>query len=183
VVRVKTFIILAIGVLVIAGGYGIFTIFARNQNATWEQLLLTSSAFATGTTIPAAYTCDGANVNPPLSLQNIPDGAQSVVIDLVDTSMSQNQANWLIWDVSPEVMQIPQNANASVGDIGVNEAGKNGYAGPCKTVDNKSNEHHYRFEAYALNTILNLPTSANFADVQQAMKKHIVAYGSLTGIY
>jgi Raf kinase inhibitor-like YbhB/YbcL family protein len=179
VVRVKTFIILAIGGLVIAFGYVVFAIFVHTHTYAYQQLLVSSDAFVTEQEVPSAYTCNGTDVNPELLIQNIPDGAQSVAVDLVDTSNASNQANWLMWNISPEVTAIPEHANASVGQIGVNAAGKNAYSGPCAP----SGTRHYHYEAYALDTILDLPATANYADMQQAMKTHIVAYGSLTGLY
>ena len=39
-------------------------------------LIITSSAFKNEGVIPSKYTCEGEEINPPLHVENIPEGTQ-----------------------------------------------------------------------------------------------------------
>jgi Raf kinase inhibitor-like YbhB/YbcL family protein len=65
------------------------------------------------------------------------------------------------------------------GVTGRNGFGKNGYGGPCPP----SGEHHYRFKLYALDGTLDLPPSSSKADLERAMKGHVVAETQIVGRY
>ena len=43
-------------------------------------LLLTSPVFSPGGAIPSEYTCDGADISPPLNWSSVPEGTQSLVL-------------------------------------------------------------------------------------------------------
>ena len=58
--------------------------------------------------------------------------------------------------------------------------GKVGYGGPAPP---KGKPHRYFFKLYALGTTLDLPPGASEAQVEKAMKGHILAEGQLMGTY
>jgi phosphatidylethanolamine-binding protein (PEBP) family uncharacterized protein len=41
---------------------------------------ITSAAFEDGDAIPARYTCEGADVSPPLRWESVPDGTRSLAL-------------------------------------------------------------------------------------------------------
>jgi len=45
---------------------------------------VTSPAFENGTVIPKVYTAQGDAINPPLTIQGIPEGTQSLVVIVDD---------------------------------------------------------------------------------------------------
>ena len=45
-----------------------------------EKMTITSPAFADNGQIPAKYTCDGDDINPPLRIENVPAGARSLAL-------------------------------------------------------------------------------------------------------
>ncbi len=63
---------------------------------------------------------------------------------------------------------------------GRNDFGKIGYGGPCPP---PGKPHRYFFKVYALDTKLDLKAGATKADVERAMKGHILAQGELIGKY
>lgn len=47
-------------------------------------LMPASSAFAPGGQIPTEYTCDGADISPPLSWSGVPPGTRSLILVVED---------------------------------------------------------------------------------------------------
>ena len=66
-------------------------------------LVIKSSAFKNNEFIPSKYTCDGLNINPEISIDEIPENTKSLAI-IVDDPDSPNGTfcHWLIWDISPK---------------------------------------------------------------------------------
>jgi len=49
-----------------------------------KNMKLTSPVFENNQFIPAKYTCDGEDINPPLSISEIPEEAKSLVLIIDD---------------------------------------------------------------------------------------------------
>ncbi len=47
------------------------------SQTTEKKLTVSSPAFGNNQSIPSKYTCDGSNVNPPLTIENVPSEAKS----------------------------------------------------------------------------------------------------------
>jgi len=140
---------------------------------------LTSPAFLSNQKIPAKYTCDGENINPPLTISEVPDGVQSFVLIITDPdSPSSNFTHWLIWNI-PKAEQINEGEVPSGAVQGINDFGQNNYGGPCPP----SGTHKYQFKLYALNTVLDLPSGAGKSALEAAIVGHIVDQTVLVGIY
>jgi Raf kinase inhibitor-like YbhB/YbcL family protein len=54
------------------------------------------------------------------------------------------------------------------------------YAGPCPP---PGKPHRYFFRLYALDIMLSLQPGATRAELEEAMKQHILAQGTLMGTY
>ena len=116
-------------------------------------LELTSSAFASGEPIPAAYTCRGADVSPALAWSRVPDGTGALVL-LVDDPDAAGFVHWTVLDLAPTATSLPRSISPSAAGVqqGVNDFGRIGYGGPCPP----SGTHHYQFTLYALTHPLKL---------------------------
>src|SRR6185436_1076992 len=53
-------------------------------SSSMSNLSLASAAFQSDGTIPAKFTCDGDQVNPPLSITGVPEGAKSLALIMDD---------------------------------------------------------------------------------------------------
>ncbi|MDB5278256.1 MAG: hypothetical protein JWR61_3211 [Ferruginibacter sp.] len=142
-----------------------------------KPLKITSNAFRDGGDIPAMYTCDGEEVNPPLIIENIPFGTQSLAIIVEDPDAPNGVFDhWIVWNIPPERIveedRIP-------GISGRNGAGKTGYHGPCPP----SGTHRYFFYVFALDRSLDLSIGADKRKLQEAMRPYILAQGTLMGRY
>ena len=91
---------------------------------------LTSTAFEPGTDIPTRFTCDGQDVSPPLSLQDIPAATVSLVLIMDDPDAPGGTwDHWVAYDI-PLTTEIPQGVR-DLGTAGLNSWGRTGYGGPC----------------------------------------------------
>ena len=150
-------------------------------------LKVTSSAFQQGGSIPAKYTCEGEDVSPPLSWSGVPGNAKSVAMivddpDAPDPAKPQRvYVHWVVYNIPVQATSLAENASKSgVGGAvqGKNDWGNTGYGGPCPPIG----RHRYFFKLYALDTTLNLK-NATKADLERAMKGHILDSGELMGTY
>lgn len=157
-----------------------------NQNTSMA-LKLTSSAFEEGGVIPQKYTCNGENINPPLSIEGAPDGTRTLalIVDDPDIPESIKQSrgidsfdHWVVFNIPPAMTDIEERKNP-LGVVGLNSAGKRGYTGPCPP----DREHRYFFRLYALDTELSLSEDATKVDVLSAMEGHIIEETALMGKY
>jgi len=145
-----------------------------------EGLLMTSPAFKSGGTIPAAFTCDGPDVNPPLAIRNAPAGTRSLALIVDDPDAPSGMwVHWVLWNIGPAVREIAENSVPAGAAQGRNDFRKTAYGGPCPP----SGTHRYFFKLYALDTMLDLPGGTTKAGLEKAMGGHILARAELTGTY
>jgi hypothetical protein len=144
-----------------------------------KPLEVRSSAFGMNGTIPSVYTCDGANISPPLWWSPVPKETQSIAIIVEDPDAPQGTfVHWLVLGIPPIVKELPSGAALPYDAVAAtNDAGAAGYAGPCPP----SGTHHYHFHVYALD--FPLAAVATRADFMMVIKDHIVAHGELVGVY
>ncbi|HAA30719.1 MAG TPA: YbhB/YbcL family Raf kinase inhibitor-like protein [Cyanobacteria bacterium UBA8553] len=150
-----------------------------------QTMKLESTAFTANGMIPSQYTCDGQDISPPLSWDAPPTGTQSLAL-IVDDPDAPGQifVHWVLYDIPPEIHQLPQAVAAQDtlpggGTQGKNDFGKLGYGGPCPP----SGIHRYFFKLYALDRELGLKSGATKAQLEAAMNGHILAAAELIGRY
>lgn len=153
----------------------------QQQEATraidYIQLQLSSSAFNENGLIPVKYTCDGANINPPLYIGGIPEKTKclTLIVDDPDAPIG-TWAHWVVWNI-PVTHHLKE--KSVHGNEGINDFGKHAYGGPCPP----SGKHRYFFKVYALDQLLNLPATTSKLQLERAMSNHILAFGELIGLY
>jgi Raf kinase inhibitor-like YbhB/YbcL family protein len=82
---------------------------------------LTSPAFAEGQNIPGKYTCEGANLSPPLEFHDIPGEAKSLALVLEDPDAPHGTfIHWTIWNLSPRLQGIGENQEPRETVVGKN---------------------------------------------------------------
>jgi len=139
-----------------------------------------TSVFDSSEEIPAKYTCNNQNINPPLEWHDLPKNTQSLVLIVDDPDAPGGTwTHWLIWNIDPYVNIINENSVPAGAIEGINSSGKNIYDGPCPP----SGTHHYFFRLYALDTTLNLNNNTERNALIKAMDGHVLDYSELMGIY
>ena len=139
---------------------------------------LESPAFEHNQPIPKKYTCDGEDINPPLKIEEVPKEAKSLVLIVDDPDAPMGTfTHWLLWNIDPKISEIEENSKPGI--EGINDFGKNSYGGPCPP----SGTHHYHFKIYALDTLLDLPSSSKKSALEKTIEGHILDFSELIGLY
>lgn len=143
----------------------------------FKKLKISSDAFTDHEMIPAQYTCDGKDINPPLAIHQIPAEAKSLAI-IVDDPDAPNGTfvHWVMWNI-PVTHYIRE--NEAKGLQGLNDFGKHRYNGPCPP----GGIHRYFFKVYALNGVLDLPVDTTKEHLEKVMSNNIIGFGELIGLY
>jgi hypothetical protein len=141
---------------------------------------ISSPAFAEKSKIPKRYTCDGENTSPPLIIADVPAGAASLALIVDDPDAPAGTwVHWVVWRIDAGTREIKAGSLPAGAVQGVNGFRKNNYGGPCPP----SGSHRYFFKLYALDAALNLGPEATKADLERAMKGHVVAEARTMGRY
>jgi len=146
---------------------------------------LFSSAFKQGDFIPRKYTCDDADVSPPLFWEKVPDGTASfaLISDDPDAPMG-TWIHWVLFNLPASLRSLPENVpkdrELPDGSMqGITDFRRPGYGGPCPP----GGTHRYFFKLYALDTMLNLEPGSTKTSVVMAMQGHILDQCKLMGKY
>ena len=152
-------------------------------------LALTSDAFENGKEIPAVHTCEGKDVSPAIAWSGVPSSARSLALIMDDPDAPDPAAprmvwvHWVLYNLPTSAGGLPQAVKPEALPAGTsqgrNDWGRTGYGGPCPP----TGRHRYFFKLYALDSSmpdLNRPTKAQ---LEAAMKGHIVEHATLMGTY
>jgi Raf kinase inhibitor-like YbhB/YbcL family protein len=155
--------------------------YAMGQSGTkTERLKISSPAFESGGEIPKKYTCDGANISPPLKIENVPSNTKSLALVFDDIDAPRGTyVHWILWNIDPNVKPIKENSVPEGAVQGMNDFKKRNYGGPCPP----RRAHKYVFKIYVLDTLLNLNPNLTKKDLEKAMEGHIISRSQLTGVY
>jgi len=157
----------------------------RSKGEGKMALTITSAAFNEGDMIPSQYTCDGADVSPPLAWTGVPQGTKSLALIADDPDAPMGTwVHWVLYNLPPDTAGLPENVPPDEtlpngARQGVNDFKKFGYGGPCPP----GGTHRYFFKLYALDTMLALSGRVTKQDLLQAMEGHILAEAQLMGKY
>ncbi len=145
---------------------------------------LTSTAFEHQGKIPSKYTCDGANISPPLNISDVPSQAKSLVLIMDDPDVPKRLRkdgmwdHWVVFNIPASLTEIKEGEEPE-GTHGIGTSNNLDYNGPCPP----DREHRYFFKLYALDTELKLPEQAKKQQVEKAMEGHVLAKTELMGRY
>ena len=149
-------------------------------SAGGKAMKITSPAFQEGGNIPSKFTCDGANTNPALHIEQTPPNAKSLVLIVDDPDAPGGLfTHWLIWNIDPQTKEIAESSASPKAIQGTNNFPNVGYGGPCPP----SGTHRYFFKIFALDQMLDLKSGAKRAELERAMHGHVIAQGQLMGRY
>jgi hypothetical protein len=159
-----------------------------------QVMTLSSSAWRDGGVIPAKYTQAGEDMSPPLEWRGAPDGIASYALIVHDTDAAigtgtDDVLHWLLWNIPASVTALHEHAPsmAQLPD-GTRQISATGpyYRGPGAAASGPP--HHYVFELFALDAMLDVPPvgaqpPATRAAIVAAMAGHIRAKAVYTGLF
>ena len=139
---------------------------------------LKSKDFVDNSSIPSEFTCDGRNISPQLSWENVPEETKSFALTVTDPDAPGGTwIHWLVYDISKELREIERGGLPEGAKEVENDFGKRPYGGPCPP----SGTHRYFFTLYALDTErLEGINKRNFLD---EVEKHSIQKAAIKGLY
>jgi Raf kinase inhibitor-like YbhB/YbcL family protein len=146
-------------------------------------LKLTSGAFNNAGKIPDRYSKQSGDVSPPLEWEGVQEQAKSLVLIVDDPDApSGTFVHWLLYAIPPSIHGLKEGvAHTPVVQGGLRQGrngfGEIGYGGPQPP----SGVHRYFFHLYALNKEIDLPPGISRAELDRAMKGHILEQTELMG--
>jgi Raf kinase inhibitor-like YbhB/YbcL family protein len=164
-----------------------------------QVMTVTIPGFPDGGQIPVKFSqaapgaAPGEGTSPAINWTNVPSGTQSFVIHMHDLDVSRNrttddQAHWVVWNIPasrtglPE--GVPRGSQLADGSYQISATGPV-YRGPGAPAAGPL--HHYVFEVYALDTMIEVkPTADAFetrAIVLKAIQGHVLGKGVYTGLF
>jgi Raf kinase inhibitor-like YbhB/YbcL family protein len=76
-------------------------------------ITLSSSEFSDNGDIPAKYTCEGKNINPPLSIAGVPKQTVTLALIVDDPDADKDVVtHWIAWNLPPATREIAANVPA-----------------------------------------------------------------------
>ncbi len=160
------------------------------KEGTGATLTLSSTSFAAGGPIADRFTPQGENVSPDLSWSGVPEGTRELVllVEDPDAPFPSPFVHWILHHVPPTVTSLPvgvpttpvvESLRSAV--QGTNDAKTIGFYGPQPPLGH--GVHHYHFQLFALDVILQKGPEATRDDLAQMMEGHVLADGELVGTY
>ena len=146
---------------------------------------LTSTAFSEGNGIPKTYSCDGEDISPELSWEDVPAGTESFVLIADDPDApGATFVHWVIYDIPGKTRKLQegypkQEMDSDGSRQGINGFRKTGYGGPCPP----GGTHRYFFKLYALDTTLDAEAGLSKDDILERMEAHVLDEAQLMGTY
>ena len=167
--------------------------------AAAPQMTLSIPSFPDGGQFPVKYSqaadgvAPGEGVSPAMTWANVPAGTRSFVLHMHDLDVVHNktvddQVHWVVWNIPgtatglPE--GVPKGAQLADGSYQISATGQM-YRGPGAAATGPL--HHYVFEVFALDTVLDVKPSADAwdtrANVMKAMNGHILGKAVYGGLF
>ena len=107
---------------------------------------VSSPAIAVNGVVPKRFTCDGADVSPPLTIADVPADADSLVLALTDPDAG-DFVHWVVADIPPTTTGLAAGEVPPGAVVYPNDFGDQAYAGPCPP---EGETHTYVFTLYVL---------------------------------
>jgi hypothetical protein len=159
-----------------------------------QVMTLATPAWPDAGQIPARHAQGGGEVSPPLTWSNVPDGIVSFVLIVHDPDAATGNGtddilHWMLWNIPGEARSLPEGvAQGSQLPDGTRQISATGpyYRGPGAPATGHA--HHYIFELFALDTMLDVPAvgaspAQTRAAVLGAMAGHVRGKAVYVGLY
>lgn len=150
-------------------------------------LSLSSPAFDDGEGMPDWVGYANENDSPPLEVEGVPAGAESLVLVMDDPEaepvVGHVWDHWLVWDVDPGTSSVPRGWDPTEDGaaVGYTDYVEPAYGGPAPP----EGTHTYYFKLYALDSALEMPPETRKQRLGSAiaLQADVLAATQLRGTY
>ena len=144
-------------------------------------MTLSTTAFPDGGTIPVRFSqaaedaAPGGGTSPALEWANAPDGTRSFLLHMHDMEVArggttEDQAHWLVWNIPESATGLPEGvpsgSQLADGSYQISASGPM-YRGPGAPASGPP--HHYVFEVYALDSVLDIQPAEDAFETRRAV--------------
>jgi Raf kinase inhibitor-like YbhB/YbcL family protein len=158
------------------------------------QVMTLTAIWPDGGSIPVRFTQAGGEDSPPLEWSDVPEGVVSYVLIVHDVDAAigngtDDVLHWMVWNIPGSLNKlpgsIPQGAQLACGARQISATGPM-YRGPGAPASGPP--HHYVFELFALDAMLDVPAVGASppqarANVVSAMAGHIRGKAVYVGLF
>jgi Raf kinase inhibitor-like YbhB/YbcL family protein len=171
----------------------------RGGAAPAAAMTLTVIGFPDGGDIPVKFSqaapgvAAGEGLSPAITWANAPAGTQSFFLHMHDEDVARNrttddQAHWVVWNIPSTVTSLPEGVpkgpTLANGAFQMSATGAM-YRGPGAAANGP--KHHYMFEVYALDIMLDVkPAGDAFetrANIMKAIQGHVLGKAVYGGLF
>lgn len=154
-----------------------------------SELDVTSPAFKSGDRLDLRYSAYGEGISPELRWEKGPKGTKSYVLLMEDPDAATPKpfVHWILVNVPADVMELREGVPGTAAlthpkgaTQGTNSRGSVGYFGPRPPA---GGDHHYHFQLFALDKVLQLEPGAARKEVMDAMNGHVLAHSEIVGLF
>ncbi|MEE8518128.1 MAG: YbhB/YbcL family Raf kinase inhibitor-like protein [Dehalococcoidia bacterium] len=146
-----------------------------------------TQGFVSGSQVRIRHTCDGLNLSPEVTWRGLPEAAETITIIVNDPDAPDGVfIHWVAYDIPASLSRMDEGTAGAVkllrggGVQGPSGFGIFGFSGPCPP---REETHRYVLHIYALDAPLGLEPGVKGVEVAQAMDGHVLAHGSVSGVY
>jgi Raf kinase inhibitor-like YbhB/YbcL family protein len=162
-------------------------------------MTLMVAGFPDGGDVPVKFSqaapgvATGEGLSPAIGWANAPAGTQSFFLNMHDEDVARNkttddQAHWVVWNIPATATGLPEGVpkgpKLANGAFQISATGQM-YRGPGAGANGP--KHHYMFELYALDAVIDLqPAGDAFetrATVMKAIQGHVLAKAVYGGLF
>jgi Raf kinase inhibitor-like YbhB/YbcL family protein len=137
-----------------------------------------TTVWADDAPIDPKYSCKGANVSPPVSWSNVPEGTVEIAIVMTDPD-ANGFVHWAVAGLDPTTGTIAEGAVPATAVQAENGKGTVGYTGPCPP----SGTHTYLMQVYALDKTTGVANGSSAADLIQAIEANATDSVTISGTF
>lgn len=180
----RKWLLIGFGIVAILCALYFFVYENYQEDQSGPALKLSSASFQADGDIPAKFSCDAQDVSPALAWAQPPPQTRSFALIVDDPDApTKTIVHWVLYDLPAGARSLPEGIakDATLPDgsrQGRNDHGTIGYSGPCPP---RGATHHYFFQLYALDSMIDLKPDASKDDLERAMEGHILAESQLIG--
>ena len=139
---------------------------------------LKSKDFEDNTMIPSKFTCDGDDISPQLSWEDVPEGAKSFALSVEDPDAPRGTfVHWLVYDIPGTTVRLGEGSLPPEARQVTNDFSREDYGGPCPP----SGTHRYIFTIYALD--IDHLEGVSKRDFKRVVEARTIDKAKLTGLY